>query len=94
MSREGARSKDRPIALSKRHIRAGIFASASFALFYFIEQCVKHGFTLRGMIVLGIGAVYTVAGETWAQWHEENRLERELRAERRPLRAHARPKAR
>ena len=94
MDREGGRSERRPIALSKRHIIAGTGLGVGVMLLFFIEDWIKHGFTVRGMIVLGIGAVFMIAGQIWAQWHDDNRLERELRAERRPLRAHARPKVR
>lgn len=82
------------VPLSRMHVVGGVSVSAFMMVGFFVSDLVHHKVSPGEVIFLFAAFVAMAAAQTWANWHDDNRLEGQLRESRRRRRLHARPKTR
>lgn len=82
------------VPVSRLHVVGAVAISAFTVLGFFIDDLVRHKVAVGDVLFLIVAFSTMAAALTWANWSEENKLERQLRASRRRQRLHARPMSR
>jgi hypothetical protein len=82
------------VSLERGHLRAALLLATTCAAVWLIADVVDGGFAIRDLYLLIAYFVVLAGALTWANWYEDNRLERDLRASHRRARPTARPKSR
>ncbi len=83
------------VRLNRRHVIQAAVFSVILIIMFAVQDIVSGKFDLRNFLVLvGLGLLL-LAFMAWDNWRQDNAIERDLRAERRRARGHARlPKTR
>lgn len=72
--------QERLVRLNRAHVRAALWFSVPIAVGSFLLDVVPHGVSMSDVFwVIGYFGLLVV-GLTWANWYEDNKLEREVRA--------------
>jgi hypothetical protein len=79
------------VALERTHVMGALFAAMVTAVVWSIVEAVPDGFTWHDAVIAAGYFVFLAVALTWANWHEDNQLEGQLRASRRRVRR-ARPR--
>lgn len=74
--------KPMPVRLNRNHVRGAVVLATGSVLGFFLLDVLPDGVHLVDLVlVIGYFVVLAV-GLVWTNWHDDNRLERDLRASR------------